>query len=124
MSEQRSYSDFDLLIESTGGRGYRSRVLNSPVGAAAGSFALPFSDLELENFMLKVGRPRRGTRRLESPEMEVARQFGTQLFDSVFQDDLRLSLRRSLDEVERRGEGLRIRLRFSDVLLDGVRQRW
>jgi CHAT domain-containing protein len=33
----------------------------------------------------------------------------------VFQDDLKLSLRRSLDEVERRGEGLRIRLRFSDA---------
>ncbi|MCZ6462271.1 MAG: CHAT domain-containing protein, partial [Actinobacteria bacterium] len=115
MSQQRSYSDFDLLIESTGGGGYRARVLDSPVGAAAGSFSLPFSDLELENFMLKVGRPRRGTRRLESPEMEAARQFGTQLFDSVFQDDLRLSLRRSLDEVERRGEGLRIRLRFSDA---------
>ena len=115
MSEQRSYSDFDLLIESVGDGGYRARVLDSPVGSAAGSFALPFSDLELENFMLKVGRPRRGTRRLESPEMEAARQFGTQLFDSVFQDDLKLSLRRSLDEVERRGEGLRIRLRFSDA---------
>ncbi len=62
MSEQRSYSDFDLLIESTGGGGYRARVLNSPVGAAAGSFALPFSDLELENFMLKVGRPPRSRR--------------------------------------------------------------
>jgi hypothetical protein len=115
MTEQRTYSDFDLMIEGTGEETYRARVLDSPAGGAAGSFALPFSTLELENFLLKVGRPRRGTRRLESPEMEAARQFGKQLFDAVFQDDLRLSLRRSLDEVERRDEGLRIRLWFSDA---------
>ena len=115
MTEQRRYSDFDLVIERTGGEGYRARVMASPAGEADGSFTLPFSDLELENFMLKVGRPRRGTRRLESPEMEAARQFGAELFGAVFQDDIRLSLRRSLDEVERRGEGLRIRLRLTDT---------
>jgi hypothetical protein len=115
VTEQKTYSDFDLMIEGTGEETYRARVLDSPAGGAAGSFSLPFSTLELENFLLKVGRPRRGTRRLESPEMEAARQFGRQLFDAVFQDDVRLSLRRSLDEVERRDEGLRIRLWFSDV---------
>ena len=115
MTEQKTYSDFDLMIEGTGEETYRARVLDSPAGGAAGSFSLPFSTLELENFLLKVGRPRRGTRRLESPEMETVRQFGQKLFDAVFQDDLRLSLRRSLDEVERRDEGLRIRLWFSDA---------
>jgi len=115
VTKQKTYADFDLMIEGTGGEGYRARVLDSPAGGAAGSFSLPFSTLELENFLLKVGRPRRGTRRLESPEMEAARQFGKQLFDAVFQDDLRLSLRRSLDEVERRDEGLRIRLWFNDA---------
>jgi hypothetical protein len=115
VTEQKTYSDFDLMIEGTGEETYRARVLDSPAGGAAGSFSLPFSTLELENFLLKVGRPRRGTRRLESPEMEAARHFGRQLFDAVFQDDVRLSLRRSLDEVERRDEGLRIRLWFSDA---------
>ena len=115
MTEDRTYSDFDLLIEGDADEGYRARVVDSPAGQAAGAFELPFSEIQLENFMLKVGRPRRGVRRLESPEMEAAREFGTQLFDAVFQDDLKLSLRRSLDEVERRDEGLRIRLWFSDA---------
>ena len=47
MTEQRKYSDFDLLIEPTGGEGYRAKVVASPAGEATGSFALPFSDLEL-----------------------------------------------------------------------------
>ena len=115
MAEERRYSDFDLIIEGAGDEGYRARVVQSPAGQAAGSFSLPFSTLELENFLLKVGRPRRGVRRLESPEMEAARDFGTQLFDAVFQDDLKLSLRRSLDKVESRDEGLRIRLWFSEA---------
>jgi len=115
MTEERTYSSFDLLIEGAGDDGYHARVVDSPAGQATGSFEFPFSNLELENFMLKVGRPRRGVRRLESPEMEAAREFGTQLFDAVFHDELKLSLRRSLDEVERRDEGLRIRLWFSDA---------
>jgi len=88
MTVQRRYSDFDLVVERSTGTGYRARVMASPAGEADGSFTLPFSDLELENFMLKVGRPRRGTRRLESPEMEAARQFGAELFGAVFQDDV------------------------------------
>jgi CHAT domain/Carbohydrate family 9 binding domain-like len=115
MTEEKTYADFDLLIEGSGGEGYRARVLESPAGGGEGTFTLPFTDMELELFLLKVGRPRRGTRRLESPEMEAARDFGRKLYDAVFHDELRLSLRRSLDEVERRDEGLRIRLRFSDA---------
>jgi WD40 repeat protein len=115
VTEQKTYADFDLLIEGAGENSYHARVVESPAGGAAGTFTLPFSDMELENFLLKVGRPRRGTRRLESPEMEAARQFGKTLYDAVFRDDVKLSLRRSLDEVERRDEGLRIRLWFSDA---------
>ena len=115
MGTQRKYEDFDLVIEPADDGGYRARVAESPAGEATASFDLPFSDLELENFLLKVGRPRRGTRRLESPEMEAARDFGGRLFKAVFNDDIRLCLRRSLDETERSGEGLRIRLRLNDA---------
>lgn len=68
MADDCRCSDFDLLIESTGEESYRTRVVDSPAGQAAGAFSVPFSELELENFLLKVGRRRRGTRRLESPE--------------------------------------------------------
>jgi len=47
--------------------------------------------------------------------MEVARVFGGQLFEAVFKDDVRTCLLRSLDEADRRGTGLRLRLRLTEV---------
>jgi hypothetical protein len=109
-----TYLDFDLLVEGAE-PGYRARVLNSPVGQANAEFTLPFSELELENFLLRVGRTRRGMRRLESPEMEAARGFGGKLFRAVFGGEVRSCLRSSLNEARRQGAGLRIRLRLADV---------
>ena len=64
-----NYLDFDLSIEAidaTTGR-YRARV-TSPEGEASAEFVLPFSPLELENYILKMGRPRQGRRGLNSPD--------------------------------------------------------
>ncbi len=110
MSE-KNYLDFDLLIERSE-EGYTARVLDSPAGQASSHFGPPFSDLELEVFVLRVGRTRRGVRRLESPEMEEARKMGGQLFDAVFGEEMRSCLRRSLDTANRQGVGLRLRLRL------------
>ncbi len=110
----RIYSDFDLLIQRTP-EGYRAQVLTSPAGQAAAFFTLPFSDLELENFLLRVGRPRGGTRRIDSPEVRAAKTFGERLFSAVFNGDVRGCLRSSIDEAERQGAGLRIRLRLTEV---------
>lgn len=107
-----NYLDFDLLIERSE-EGYTARVLSSPAGQATVSFRLPFSDLELENFLLRVGRPRRGVRRLRSPEMEAVKTFGSRLFETVFSGTVRGCLRSSLDEAHRQGAGLRIRLRLA-----------
>jgi len=111
---EMNYLDFDLLIERVGNK-YQARVLNSPAGQAGATFRLPFSDLELENFLLRVGRTRRGVRRLESPEMEAAKTFGGRLFDAVFTDEVRACLRSSLDEASRQRAGLRLRLRLAAV---------
>ena len=108
--EQITYLDFDMLIESVEG-GYAVRVLSSPAGEASAKFTLPFSDLELDNIALQLGRTRRGVRRLESPEMEVARTFGKRLFEAVFTPQVRDRLRGSLGSVNQEGKGLRIRLR-------------
>src|SRR3972149_5639507 len=108
--EQITYLDFDMLIESIEG-GYAVRVLNSPAGEASAKFKLPFSDLELDNIALQMGRTRRGIRRLETPEMEVARNFGRRLFEAVFGQEVRDRLRGSLGSVNQEGKGLRIRLR-------------
>ena len=90
MEGQLSYQDFDLLIEpGTRGR-YRARVLRSPAGESASvEFKVPFSPVELENFALKLGRPRRGTRGPGRPETAPLKNFGGKLYRAVFQDELR-----------------------------------
>ena len=65
---QIDYLDFDLQIERVD-QGYRARVLDSPAGQASNEFALPFSDLELENFVLRMSHTRHGVRRLGTPEL-------------------------------------------------------
>lgn len=64
----KTYQDFDLLIEKAGDH-YRARVVAAPGGQASVEFAWPFSELEVENLVLRLGQTRRGVRRLDSPEM-------------------------------------------------------
>ncbi|HSN75243.1 MAG TPA: hypothetical protein VL334_09165 [Anaerolineae bacterium] len=91
-----SYLDFDLHIERTGAL-YQTRVVNSPSGQAFGEFALPFSDLEIENLVLRMGRSAgTGTRRVDSSEMAAVRTFGDRLFAAVFNSQVRDVFRSSL----------------------------
>lgn len=113
-TEALHYLDFDLLVDEVAGA-YRVRVLNSPSGQATTSFTLPFQDLELENFFLRIGRPRRSTRRVESSEVGAIKDFGSRLFHSVFKEDVMQNLRSSLDEAYRQGAGLRLKLRLSNA---------
>jgi len=90
-------------------------VLDSPSGQATTEFAMPFSDMELENFLLKIGRPTSGVRRIESPENAAAREFGSRLYDAVFGHDVGIQWVRSIDSAEREDRGLRLRLRLSEA---------
>src|SRR3712207_4425383 len=57
---ERTYLDFDVLVEPASATTYRARVLKSPVGGTRPvSVTIPFSELELDNFLLPIGRPRR-----------------------------------------------------------------
>ena len=78
-----NYLDFDLHLERSGEK-YKARVLSSPAGQAAADLSPPFSNVELENFILKIGRPQRGVRRVDSPEMAAAKTFGGSLFKTIF----------------------------------------
>jgi hypothetical protein len=109
--DQINYSDFDLLIEACLG-GYRARVLESPGGEGVNEFRLPFSDLEIENLLLRMGRARRGMRRIDSPALEAAKTFGARLFDAVFAGDVKTCFDASIDAAEREDKGLRMRLRL------------
>ena len=112
MTPQLNYLNFDLLLERAEGV-YIARVLGSPAGEATGRFELPFSELEVENFCLKSGQPRKATRRLDSSQMERAKTFGKRLFAAVFDDEVLACFRRSLDQAQSRGAGLRLRLRLN-----------
>lgn len=112
------YLDFDLSIEPHRGsksRLYRAHILNSPAGQASVDFKLPFSKVELENYILKIGRTRQGMRSFNSPEGLVAKEFGERLYNAIFQGQVRDCLRRSLDITQQSGYGLRIRLRLIEA---------
>ena len=112
--EPSDYLDFDLMIEPADG-GYAARVVQSPAGEARGGFTRPFTDLELENFVLNVGQTRRGVRRVGSPQWDAALRFGAKLYDTVFADDVGTAFQMSLNEAQHAGKGLRVRLRLSAV---------
>jgi hypothetical protein len=109
-----NYLDFDLLIERSGEK-YKARVLNCPAGQATIEFSPPFSELELDNFLLKIGRPRRSGRSVGSPEVETTKAFGERLFKAIFDGAVYGCFHSSLDEVKRQQAGLRLRLRLADV---------
>lgn len=115
-----NYLDFDLAIEALPGTPgtYRARVLYSPAGQATVDFTLPFNAHELENYILKMGRPRRKVRSL-TDEGKAARELGARLYDAVFQGEVRDVLRGSLLKADDE-TGLRLRLRLGDApdLLD------
>ena len=108
------FLDFDLLFQRTAS-GYRAQVLNSPAGQASNEFALPFSDLEIDNFLLRLGRARQTTRRLAATQIEAARAFGGRLFEAAFDREVQSCLERSLDAAAHQDAGLRVRLRLKDA---------
>jgi CHAT domain len=111
-----TYQDFDMLLERADQDAYRVRVVNAPAGPAPSvTFTVPFSQLELENFVLKIGRPRRVVRRVDAPETAAIKSFGGQLYRALFHDELELNLLRSQAQAAANGRGLRLRLRLSDT---------
>ena len=114
MREPISHLDFYLQLSRTE-RGYRAQVLSSPAGEASADFVAPFSELELENFLLRIGRPRRGTRRIGPPEMEALKTLGKGLHDAVLSGDVRACWSTSVREAEAQNAGLRLRSRIADA---------
>jgi Flp pilus assembly protein TadD len=108
------YDDFDLQIESAGEK-YRVRLLNAPTGQATSEFVLPFTEIELGNFLSRIGQVRRTMRRVDAPELQAAKEFGGKLFGAVFSGEMIAQLRGSMEQAMEKEHGLRIRLRLTDV---------
>ena len=108
------YDDFDLQIEPAGDK-YRVRLLNAPTGQATTEFVLPFTEIEVANFLSRIGQVRRTMRRVDAPELQAAKEFGGKLFGAVFSGEMIAQLRGSMEQASDKEHGLRIRLRLTDV---------
>jgi len=106
------YDELKLRFEHGGDESCRV-VASAASGEASARFELPFSELEIENFVLRLSRAPRGSRRMESSEMSEARRFGGQLFAALFQERVRDLYHGALARAEDRGRGLRIALHLS-----------
>ena len=73
---------------------------------------LPFNELELENFILKVSRPR-GRRRIDSSAIADARSFGGRLFAALFQGAIHDLYRDAVSHARGEDRGVRITLCLS-----------
>ena len=95
------YLDFDLEVEASATPGtYEVSVLSSPRGEASGEMTFPLNPDALENVILKLGRTRSGVRAIGSPTQQVAKQFGSTLYDALFAGEVGTCFRRSLDEAQ------------------------
>jgi hypothetical protein len=109
--ERLAYLDFDLKLERAA-QGYRARVLHFPACEASHSLTLPFSDLEVEHFVLRLGQRSRRGRRVAAPELTFIKTFGEQRFNTVSDGEVLSCLRASVTEAVHQLWGLRIHLRM------------
>ena len=110
-----AHINFDVIVSRESER-YRARVLDSPSGSGSVEFTAPFLSVELENMSLRVSRFGQQTgRRTRVPQVDSARDIGGRLFDAVFAGAVRDCYRASLAEATSKGQGLRLRLRLTDV---------
>jgi hypothetical protein len=109
------YEELKLRIQPGPGGGYGVLAFAADGSTAQGTFTKPFSDAELDNFILRVGLPRRSVRAFRSSQMEEAKRFGSELFDALVCGDVRevyLGARRASDAHHR---GLRVTLYLTGV---------
>ncbi len=114
VSDPTSYLNVDLVVEKDND-GYRASVVNSPGGEAETKFTAPFSTADFEALADQLDRSR-GTRRIASPQLSLAKDLGGRLYRAVASDEIRMSLARARDAADRDGAaGIRLRLHLSDA---------
>ena len=107
-----AYDELRIRIDGQE-EGASYRVLASTRSAeASASFQLPFNQLEIENFILKVSRPR-GRRRIDKSAIDDARRFGGDLFRALFHSQIYGLYHDALAESRSENRGVRITLCLS-----------
>jgi hypothetical protein len=115
----RAYRDFDIRVDQLVGRKYRV-LATSDAGEASVEITRPLiAPDKVEVFVLKIGHPRRDiVRRIDTPRVAAAREFGGRLFAKIFQGEIKARLDSCVRDAERDGHGVRIRLRLPPELAD------
>jgi CHAT domain-containing protein len=109
------YRELRIRIERDAAGGFKTYA-SGPSGETSGTFTLPFSELELENMLLRIsGQVARGVRRVETPEASLVTGFGGKLFEALFQGRIRDLYHDCLAGSQAQGQGLRITLALTDV---------
>jgi len=109
------YDELKLRLAPGEGGAYRVRAEGPDGSIGSGTFFPPFDETQLDNFVLRVGRLRRGVRAYRSSDMERAKRFGRELFTCLVQGEVRdvyLSASRVAQDRER---GLRVTLSLTDA---------
>ncbi len=116
MAEQvPSYDEFSIRIQPGEDDSYQV-LASAPDGStASGMFTLPFTEAELDNFVLRVGRQRVTVRGYRSAQMEEAKRFGTRLFEALMVDGVRDVFRAARGAAESHRKGLRVTMCLTDV---------
>ena len=109
-----NYLNFDITIQRAG-NGYRAHLHSQSGENVTVTFGKPFSDMELENFLLKAGYSRRNVRRIDTVETAAAKEFGGKLFNTLFKGDAQECLRRDLSYAQQQDARLRLRLSLTEA---------
>ena len=114
----RDYLDFELQIEQDAAGQYLVSVVASPAGETERPLPIlfPFTTNEMEGLYREVEnallRSRLRTRKALTPEERVVHRFGQQLFETVFQGDVRSLFYESKNKAQDLHKGLRLKLRL------------
>jgi hypothetical protein len=116
MAEQTPiYDELRIRLQRTDGKRYRAVATAADGATASGIFVLPFDEAEIDNFVLRVGRQRLSVRRYRSAQMEMAKEFGSGLFEALVVDEIRDVYRAAKAAANQARKGLRLTLGLTDV---------
>lgn len=113
--EAPPYDELRIRFHPNGDNCYRTVATAADDSTASATFEVPFTELELDNFVLRVGRQRLPLRSYRSTPMEEARRFGERLFEALMVGEVRDIFRSARGAAESSRKGLRLALCLSET---------
>jgi hypothetical protein len=110
-----SYDPFLIRIEPYSGPQRYEVYCAGRTGEGHALFDLPFDRRDIENFVLRMSRGRRGTRHVGTSDTRRAEEFGRDLFTALFTGEIRDLYRTAYAEARREERGIRITLQLTKV---------